>query len=74
LKNTAFAACHTHPPYSPDLALVTFTYFLQSEKSSNGFRWLTKTSFLSPCKRFWMVLIKKNWIAYLRLECGEFKK
>jgi hypothetical protein len=28
-KNMACAACHTHPPYSPDLAPVTSTCFLQ---------------------------------------------
>jgi hypothetical protein len=27
-KNMTCAACYTHPPYSPDLAPVTSTYFL----------------------------------------------
>jgi hypothetical protein len=39
--------------YLSDLALVTSTCFLQWKKNSNRFRWLTRTSFLSPCKRFW---------------------
>jgi hypothetical protein len=39
--------------YLPDLAPVTSTCFLQWKKNSNGFRWLTKTNVLSPCKRFW---------------------
>jgi hypothetical protein len=30
--------------------------------------------FLSHCKRFWGVLIKKNWMVYFRLGCGGFKK
>jgi transposase len=63
-----------HPPYSPDLAPVTSICFLQSKKNSNWFSWLTRTSFLSACKRFWGVWINKNWIAYFRLGCGEFKK
>jgi hypothetical protein len=73
-KNMACAACHTHPSYSPNLASVTSTCFLQWKKNSNGFRWLTRTSFLSPCKKLWGVSIKKNWIAYFKLGCGGSKK
>jgi hypothetical protein len=37
--------CMPQPPYSPDLALVISTCFLQSKKNSNRLRWLTKTIF-----------------------------
>jgi hypothetical protein len=52
LKNTEFAACHTHPPYSPDLVPVTSTCFLQSKKNPNEFRWLTRTSFWVSARDF----------------------
>jgi hypothetical protein len=64
----------THQPYSSDLAPVIFVCFLQSKKSSNGFSWLTRTSFLNVCKTFWRIWINKNWRAHFRLECSEFKK
>jgi hypothetical protein len=34
--------------------LMTSTCFLQWKKYLNGFRWLTRISFLSVCKRLWM--------------------
>jgi hypothetical protein len=37
--------CRPQPIYSPDLALVTSTCFLQSKKNSSIFNWLTRTSF-----------------------------
>jgi hypothetical protein len=40
----------SQPFYSPNLARVTSTCFRQSNKNSNGFSWLTRTSFLSLCK------------------------
>jgi hypothetical protein len=63
-----------YPPYSPNLAPVTSAYFWQWKKNSKRFRWLTRASFVSPCTRFWGILIKKNRIAYFRLGCNGFKK
>jgi transposase InsO family protein len=60
--------CMPKPPYSPDLASVTSTYFLQWKRNSNGLRLLTKTSFLDPYKWFWEISIMKNWTGYFRLE------
>jgi hypothetical protein len=35
---------------------------------------LTRISFLSSCKIFWGISIKKNWRSCFRLRCKEFKK
>jgi hypothetical protein len=40
------------PPYSPNLAAGDL-YLFPTVKNSNGFSWLTRTSFLGACKRFW---------------------
>jgi hypothetical protein len=50
----------THPSDLFDLTPITFIYFLHWTRNSNGLRWLTRTSFLTPCKRFWGVSIKKS--------------
>jgi hypothetical protein len=60
--------------YSPNLATNDLYLFSTVKQNSNGFTWLTRTSFLSPCKGCWRVWINKNWIAYFRLQCAEFKK
>jgi hypothetical protein len=73
-KNMTCAVYQIHPLYSHDLPLVTSTCLLQWKKNSNGFKWLTRTNSLSHCKRFWDILVKKNWIAYFRLRSGGFKK
>jgi hypothetical protein len=52
------------------LLLVSYS----QRKNSNGFSWLTTSSCLSACKRFWGVWINKNWMPYFRLEGAEFKK
>jgi hypothetical protein len=51
LKNTVFSECHTHRIHLI-WPRVIYTCFLHSKKNSNGFSWLTRTSFLSACKRF----------------------
>jgi hypothetical protein len=71
-KNIACAACHTHSPYSRDLTSNDFYLFPTVKENPNGLTWVTKTSFLSPCKRFRMILMKKNWIAYFRLGYSVF--
>jgi hypothetical protein len=63
-----------HLPYSHDLAPSDFYLFLTVKENSNGFSWLTRTSFLSACKRFWGILILKNWMPYFRVRCAPFEK
>jgi hypothetical protein len=45
--------------YLPNLARVISIYFIQWKKNSNEFRWLTRISFLSACKRFWIYWSKR---------------
>jgi hypothetical protein len=48
---------------------VTSVYFLERKKSSNGFRSLTSTSFLSPCNRFrgtWSKELNDAFQAWMR--------
>jgi hypothetical protein len=73
LKNTILSAWHNYIIHLI-WPLMTSNCFLQSKKNSNGFSWLTRTSFLSLCKRFWVVSITENWMPYFRLRCNEFKK
>jgi hypothetical protein len=62
------------PPYSPNLATMTSTYFLQWKRNSNGLRSLTKTSFLTPYKRFRGVSIRWNWTGHFKLGYSGFTK
>jgi hypothetical protein len=61
-----------HSSYSPDLTRVTSICFRQWEKNSNGFRWPTRTSFSTACKRFRAVFTKTNWMDYFMLVWGRF--
>jgi hypothetical protein len=52
LKNTIFSACHSHPPYSPDLPPDDFDLFPTIKEKLELIQLADEDQFLSACKRF----------------------